>query len=179
MRLTCEEYLKDSTTSTSAETSDEDITLDLDLTTISSYYKTDENELSKNHEEVKKTCYNWTQTPELSNDCEKFEHSLSVNVDSDECDQSDDSNTTYVDSIECNMKGCKYSHTSTYKKETDSGGYFTPSLETFRNSKVQITGNEIIQEMIFYAHKLRECEQKLIEEYKISPVTVKRLMKQL
>ena len=49
MRLTCEEYFKDSTTSTSAETSDEDITPDLDLTTISSYHKTDKNELSKNH----------------------------------------------------------------------------------------------------------------------------------
>ena len=180
LRLTCEDYLKDSTTSASAETSDEDITPDLDLATVFSNYKNDKNEHSKNHEEVKKSpCYNWTQTRELSNDCENFEHSLSVNIDSDECDVSVDSNTTYVDSLECNMKDCKFSHKSTYKKETDSDGYYTPSLETFRNSQVQITGNEIIQQMTFYAHKLRECEKKLIEEYEISPVTVKRWMKQL
>ena len=77
------------------------------------------------------------------------------------------------------MKGCNYLHTCTYKKETDntnSGGYFTPSLETFRNSIVEISGNDIIQEMSFYKHKLRACEQKLIEEYNISPVIVKRWM---
>ena len=67
--------------------------------------KNDKNEHSKNHEEVKKSpCYNWIQAHELSNDCENFEHSLSVNIDSDECDVSVDSNTTYVDSLECNMK---------------------------------------------------------------------------
>ena len=148
----------------------------MDLATIFSYYKNDKNVHSNNPEEVKKTFCNWNLTPDASNDCDKFQHSLSVNVDSDECDQSVDSNTTYVDSFECNMKDCTFSHKSTYKKETDSDGYHTPSLETFRNSKVQITGNEIIQQMTFYAHKLRECEQKLIEEYNISPVTVKRWM---
>ena len=177
IRINCEEYLKDS--STSDESSDDDVTPDLDFTTTSRCHKTDINELSNNPEEVKKTFCNWNLTPEASNDCDKFEHSLTVNVDSAESDKSDHTHTTDVDSIQCNMLGCNYSHTCAYKKETDntnSGEYLTPSLETFRNSIVEISGNDIIQEMSFYKHKLRECEQKLIEEYNISPVTVKRWM---
>ena len=66
------------------------------------------------------TFCNWNPTPEASNDCDKFEHSLTVNVDSAESDKSDDTHTTDVDSIQCNIKGCNYSHTCTYKKETDN-----------------------------------------------------------
>ena len=47
------------------------------------------------------------------------------------------------------------------------------------NSTINIRGSEIIQQMTFYAHQLRECEKKLIEEYNISPATVKRWMEQL
>ena len=173
-------YVKHSSSSASADTSDDDLTPDLDLGTIFSNYKTDKNEHSKNLGEIKKSpCSNWTRKRVLSKDWEKFEHSLTENIDSDESDVSVDSDTTYVDSFECNMEDCNVSHKSTYKKETASDGYNTPSLESFMNSQVQIRGSEIIQKMTLYAHKLRECEKKLIEEYNISPVTVKRWMKQL
>ena len=43
-------------------------------------------------------------------------------------------------------------------------------------SMVEISGNDIIQEISYYKHKIRTCEQKLIEEYNISPVIVKRWM---
>ena len=115
----------------------------------------------------------------LSIDYENLEHSLIEDIDSDESDVSIYSDTTYVDSFECNIEDCTVSHTSTYKKENASDGYKTPSLESFMNSTINIRGSEIIQQMTFYAHKLRECEQKLIEEYDISPVTVKRWMEQL
>ena len=50
------------------------------------------------HPTFKKTFCNWSLTPEASNDCDKFEHSLTVNVDSAESDKSDDTHTTDVDS---------------------------------------------------------------------------------
>ena len=115
----------------------------------------------------------------LSIDCENLEHSLTEDIDSDESDVSIYSDTTYVDSFECNIEDCTVPHTSTYTKENASDGYKTPSLESFMNSTINIRGSEIIQQMTFYAHQLRECEKKLIEEYNISPATVKRWMEQL
>ena len=109
--------------------------------------------------------------------CDKFEHSLTADVDS--ADKSDHTHTTDVDSIKCNVLGCNYSHTCAYNKETDntnSGDYLTPTLNTFMESIIEISGNDIIQEMSYYKHRLRACEQKLIEEYNISPVIVKRWM---
>ena len=109
--------------------------------------------------------------------CDKFEHSLTADVDS--ADKSDHTHTTDVDSIKCNVLGCNYSHTCAYNKETDntnSAHYFTPTLNTFMESMVEIRGTDIIQEISYYKHKIRACEQKLIEEYNISPVIVKRWM---
>ena len=85
-------------------------------------------------------------------------------------------------SIKCNVLGCNYSHTCAYNKDndnTDSGDYLTPTLSKFMDSSVEIFGKDIIEEISFYKHKLRACEMKLIEEYNISPVIVKRWMNML
>ena len=44
------------------------------------------------------------------------------------------------------------------------------------NSWVEVRGRDIIQQITFYKHKVRECEKKLIEEYNIAPAVVKRWM---
>ena len=109
--------------------------------------------------------------------CDKFEHTMTADVDT--ADKSDHTHTTHVDSIKCNVLGCNFSHTCAYNKETDntnSAHYFTPTLNTFMESMVEIRGTDIIQEISYYKHKIRACEQKLIEEYNISPVIVKRWM---
>ena len=55
-------YVKHSSSSASADTSDDDLTPDLDLGTIFSNDITDKNEHSKNHAEIKKIpCSNWTK----------------------------------------------------------------------------------------------------------------------
>ena len=109
--------------------------------------------------------------------CDKIEHSLCAHIDT--ADKSDNSHTTHVDSIKCNVLGCNISHTCAYNKETDdsnSAQYFTPTLNIFMDSMIEVRGTEIIEQISFYKHKIRACEQKLIEEYNISPVTVKRRM---
>ena len=109
----------------------------------------------------KKTILNWNLTPEDSDDCDKSDHTL----------------TPDVDSIKCNVLGCNYSHTCAYNKDidnTDNGDYLTPTLNKFMDSSVEIFGKDIIEKISFYKHKLCACEMKLIEEYNISPVIVKR-----
>ena len=142
--LTCEEYLKDSTTDET--TIDTDPTPDLEFTTT--FRK-----------------------------CDKIEHTMCAHIDT--ADKSDKTHTTHVDSIKCNVLGCNISHTCAYNKETDnsnSAQYLTPTLNTFMESMVEIRGTDIIQQISYYKHKVRACEQKLIEEYNISPVIVKRWM---
>ena len=109
--------------------------------------------------------------------CDKIEHSLCAHIDT--ADKSDNSHTTHVDSIKCNVLGCNISHTCAYNKETDdsnSAQYFTPTLNIFMGSMIEVRGTEIIEQISFYKHNIRECEKKLIEEYNISPVVVKRWM---
>ena len=95
--INCEEYLKDYT---SDELSDDDVTPDLDFTTTSICHKNDIKELSNNPEKIKKTFCNWNLTPEATNDCDRFEHGLTADVDSAESDKSDHTHTTDVDSIQ-------------------------------------------------------------------------------
>ena len=143
LRLTCEDFLQDSTTD--ENTIDTDPTPDLDITTFRK--------------------------------CDKIDHSLSAHIQS--ADKSDNSQSTHVDSITCNVLDCDISHTCAYNKETDdtnSGQYFTPTLDLFMNSMIEVRGTDIIEQISFYKHKIRECEKKLIEEYNISPAVVKRWM---
>ena len=109
--------------------------------------------------------------------CDKFEHTMTADVDS--ADKSDHTHTTHVDSIKCNVLGCNISHTCAYNKETDnsnSAQYLTPTLNAFMESMIEMRGTEVIEQISYYKHKIRACEQKLIEEYNISPVIVKRWM---
>ena len=74
------------------------------------------------------------------------------------------------------------SHTQSYNKDkdnNDSGDYLTPTLSNFMDMSVEIHGKDIIEEISFYKHKLCVCEMKLIKEYNISPVIVKRWMNML
>ena len=144
LRVTCEDFLKDSTTD--ENTIDTDPTPDLDIATT--FRK-----------------------------CDKIEHSLCAHIHT--ADKSDNSHSTHVDSITCNVLGCNISHTCAYNKETDdtnSAQYFTPTLDLFMNSMIEVRGTDIIEQISFYKHKIRECEKKLIEEYNISPAVVKRWM---
>ena len=142
--LTCEEYLKDSTTDET--TIDTDPTPDLEITTT--FRK-----------------------------CDKIEHTMCAHTDT--ADKSDKTHTTHVDGITCNVPGCNISHACAYNKETDdrnSAQYLTPTLNTFMESTIEMKGTEVIQQISYYKHKIRACQEKLIEEYNISPVIVKRWM---
>ena len=115
---------------------------------------------------MNKTILNWNLTPEDSDDSDKSDHSL----------------TPDVDSISCYVVSCNYSHTQSYNKDNDnndSGDYLTPTLSNFMDMSVEIHGKGIIEEVSFYKHKLREYERILIDDYNISPVTVKRWMNNL
>ena len=107
--------------------------------------------------------------------CDKNDPSFSAHIHTAE--NSDNSQSTHVDTHTCNVLDCHISHTSAYNKDTEdtnSGEYLTPTLEVFANSWVQIRGEEIIQQISYYKHKIRECEKKLIEDYNIAPAVVKR-----
>ena len=186
LRLTCEDYLKDSSSSDSGAPSDndddDDETPDLDVDLLLSKFKSDNSENSKEQGEVEKgPCHNLTQKRVESHECENVGHSLNENQESDESDVTIISDTIAVDCFKCNYENCVISHRARYVKEPDTHNdeHETPSLGEFMESTVSLKGSEVIGLMSFYAHRLRACKLKLIQEYNIAPHIVERWMDML
>ena len=116
-----------------------------------------------------------------SDECENVSHSLYENQERDASDVTIISDTIAVDSFNCHNEDCDISHTARYVREPDTHTeeHQTPSLEEFMESTVSLTGREVIGLMSFYAHRLRACKAKLLQEYNIAPHIVNRWMDML
>ena len=163
-----------------SDNDDDDETPDLDVDLLLSKFKSDNSENSKEQGEVEKGWVNLKKRVE-SDECENVGHSLNENQESDESDVTIISDTIAVDCFKCNYENCVISHRARYVKEPDTHNdeHETPSFGEFMNSTVSMKGSEVIGLMSFYAHRLRACKLKLIQEYNIAPHIVERWMDML
>ena len=109
---------------------------------------------------------------------ENVGHSLPEIQESDESDSSINSDNSAVEGFKCNYDNCVLSHKTRYVREpaTHNEQHQTPNLDEFMECTVQLKGSEVIGLMSFYAHRLRACKKKLIDEYNIAPHIVQRWM---
>ena len=175
LKISCEDFLKYSTSD-----DDSDKTPDLDVGLLLSKCKRDNSEKSKEQGEVEESWVNLKKRVE-SNECENGAHSLNEMQESDESDVTILSDTIAVDSFNCHNEDCDISHTARYVREPDTHTeeHETPSLDEFMESTASLTGCEVFGLLSFYAHRLRACKAKLLQEYTITPHIVNRWMDML
>ena len=164
--LTCEEYLKDFTTD---ESIDSDPTPDLEIATTSNCDKDDKNEESNDSVKMKK----WPI--------------LKLNMTQENSDDSDHTLTQDLE-VGCNVTTCTFPHILAYNqsKQEDqndnndsSQQYITPPLDDFMNMSLEIFGKDIIEEISYHRHKIRDYQKILINDYNISPGTVENWINSL
>ena len=182
LKLSSENVLKDSSicengSATHTDEEDDDPTPDLDEELLMSKFKRDNSDTSKEQGAVAKSFVN-LKKPVENAELENVGHCLPEIQDSDESDSSINSEISDVEGFKCNYDDCFLSHTTRYIREpaTHTEHHETPNLDQFMERTVTMQGSEIIGLMSFYAHRLRECRRKLIEDYNIPPYIVQRWM---
>ena len=142
-----------------------------------SKFKRDNSDTSKEQGAVAKSFVN-LKKPVENAELENVGHCLPEIQDSDESDSSINSEISDVEGFKCNYDDCFLPHTTRYIREpaTHTEHHETPNLDQFMERTVSLQGSEVIGLMSFYAHRLRACRRKLIEEYNIAPYIVQRWM---
>ena len=89
--------------------------------------------------------------------------------------------------VACNVTTCTFPHILAYnqskQEENDNNNssqqYISPPLNDFMNMSLEISGKDIIQEISYHRHKIRDFKKILINDYNISPGTVENWINSL